>query len=217
MTHQDLADSPARTIPAMSAFDRYALTDALLAGNQAARWVLVDLLSDQGDFDEADFLHRSSTTRAGDLDVALRQIGCPEVVLLGCDLVEHCANGEQAGLRSLLDRVRRLLKRGGPAEQFASAACSLAKYRSVERYWYDAAPLAEVDEAVHALAAAVAAAAPQSESHKSAAVAVTSTARHVREAVLAEFSVKKKPGELNWQIKQTRELLSRLAGAGRRL
>jgi hypothetical protein len=201
----------------MSAFDRYALADALLAGNQTARWVLVDLLSEQGDYAQADFLRRHSTSRAGDLDVALRQIGCPEVVLLGCDFVERGAEQEQAGLRSLLDRVRRLLKRGGPAEQFASAACSLAKYRSAERYWYDAAPLAEVDEAVHALAAAVAAAAPQSESRKAAAVAVTSTARHVREAVLTQFGVKKKPGELNWQIKQTRELLGRLAGAGRRL
>jgi hypothetical protein len=198
----------------MTAFDRYALADALLAGNQAARWVLVDLLSELGDFDEADFLRRSSTSRAGDLDVALRQIGCPEVVLLGCDFVERGAGQEQAGLRSLLDRVRRLLKRGGPAEQFASAGCSLAKYRSAERHWYDTAPLAEVDEAAHALAAAVAAAAPQSESRQAAAVAITSTARHVREAVLAQSRVKRKPGELNWQIKQTRELLGRLAALG---
>jgi hypothetical protein len=197
----------------MNAFDCYAIADALLAGNQTSRWVLVDWLSDLGDIEEANFIRRASASRAGDLDVAIRQIPCPHVVELGVDFLEHCADWTQAGLQSLLERIRRMLKRGGSAEQFAAASRSLAEYHSAKRDWYYV-ELEALDDAVHSLSAAVEAAGAERDCPRAAAVAVTATARLIRAPNLAGLRGKKRPNQLNWQIKRTRELLGQLAMQG---
>lgn len=194
----------------MNTFDCYAIADSLLAGNQAARLILVDWLSDVGDDEEANFIRRASSTRAGDLDVALRQIPSSQAVELGCEFLEHSADHRQMSLHSLLDRVRRLLRRGGTAEQYSAASRSLAEYRTAERFWYDGPKF----DAVHALAIAVAALEVQSEEPRAAALAVTSTARLLRAANLAGLRVKKRPDQLSWQIKRTRALLGQLAMQG---
>jgi hypothetical protein len=205
----------------MSAFDRYALAEALLAGNLSARWVLVDLLCDEGDFEEADFIRHTRTTREGTLDLAIRQLPCPEVVELGCEFVEHAAGDASAGLHSQLARVRRLLRREATAEQFAAACRGLAGFSTQRRAWYDQ-PLEVLDEAVQTLAAAVQAVAPGAQmrhsataSRRAAGVAVTATARSLRDFLQRQYRIKAKPRELDWQIKRTRQLLAQQAAAGR--
>lgn len=194
----------------MTPFDCYAIADSLLAGNTAARWVLVDWLSDLGDFEEANFIRRASASRAGDLYVAIRQIPAPHVVELGCDFLEHCADAKQRSLYSLLGRVRRLLKRGGSEEQCDAAVRALAEYRSVERYWYDAERFTAPDDAVHSFSRAVKVALAPEESPRAAAVAVTAMSRLLRGANLGGFWAKKQQDQLGWQIKQTRLVLGSL-------
>jgi hypothetical protein len=198
----------------MNSFDCYAIADALLRGNQASRMILVDWLCDVGDEEEANFIRRASSSRAGDLYVAIRQIPCPHVVELGCDFIEHCVDRKQTSLYSLLGRVRRLLKRGGPPQQTAAAVRSLAEYKSMERYWYDAAGFYAPDDAVHSFANAFAAVVQPTDSPRAAAVAVTATSRLLRGANLGGVWAKKQRDQLGWQIKRTRELLGQLAMQG---
>lgn len=195
----------------MDTFDCYAIADSLLAGNQAARWVLVDWLCDVGDYDEANFIRRTSASRAGDLNIAIRQVPAPQVVQLGCDFIEHCVDSTQTSLYSLLGRVRRLLHRGGSAERYTAAACVLDEFRTMERDWYEAFRLRRIDEAVQCLRDAVIIAALPGDAPRAAAIAVTSTARSLRGTIFGGFRAKKQPDQLAWQIKRTRLLLGQLA------
>jgi hypothetical protein len=144
--------------------------------------------------------------------VAIRQLPCPEVVDLGIAFVEHVAGESQPGLLSQLARAGRLLRRSASAEQFAAAVRGLAQYRSVRRTWYDW-PLIVLDDAVHSLAAAVEAAGPASAGTHEAGIAVAACARSLREVLQQQYR-KKKPKELEWQIKRTRELLQALTAPG---
>jgi len=192
----------------MIAYDHYVLTESLMAGNSYARWILADLLTEQGDCEEADFIRHTRSTRDGDLDVAIRQLPCPEVVELGCAFIEHVANGAHAPLFSLLARVRRLLRRKASAEQIAAACRGLAEYSTIRRSWYEA-PLILLDDAVHNLASALRAAST-GPAARDAGIAVTAAARSSREVLQQEYRVKKKPIELEWQIRRTRQFLGEL-------
>ena len=194
----------------MNTFDSLALADSLLAGNQASRLVLVDWLSDAGDFEEANFIRRASASRVGDLEIAVRQISAPHVVELGCEFLEQRAGEKEMRLYSLLGCVRNLLKYGGTPEQFAASSRAFAEFRSERGFWDDGLRFDLLNDAVHTFSTAVSAS-QQNDSPRAAAVAVTSTARLLRAPNFGEGQSKRQSSHLSWQIKRTRELLGQLA------
>jgi hypothetical protein len=181
--------------------------------------VLADWLDEHGEYQAADFTRRTRMSREGDLDVAIRQVPCPEVALLGCEFVEHAALQVEPKLVSHLAAVRRFFEGDPSRQRWELARRELDACFPPPMVWHNfygwvdnrVGP-GKLEDAVRGLIAALGAVEPGRETDIAGAqVAVTSCARSVRSSGRFESRSSRDEKELQWQIKQTRRLLSELA------
>jgi hypothetical protein len=188
----------------MSQFNRFVLALDLLDGDWDARWVLADLLLDEGDDQLASFARNPRRiNREGDLDLAICLVPFREAILLGCAIMDRGMTGRgtvrrHAWLLARLARIRRLVRKHGTVEQFVREGRALANYQVTASVVHHDCHL---QDAAQSLGTAL----EQAESAPSVGIAVAALARSLR-AHRRYNSL----DELHWQVDRTRQALEAL-------
>lgn len=191
----------------MSQFNRCVLAHALLDGDWDARWILADLLCEEGDEELAAFARNARRmTSDGDLDLAIRLLPFGEAISMGCAMLDRGMTGRgmvrrHAWLLARLSRIRRLVRSAAPVEQLAVEGQSLVNYQV-------AATPGRSDHALEDAARSLGAALEQADAASAAGIAVAALARSMRTHRRGHYHE-----ELQWQIDRTQQVLEKLIEA----